>query len=77
MPSDEPSRPYNWRLKSLAKLKLRQSKDIEIFRYPSIFSILNVMIVRFKGIFLVLSQYLDYSSKIRSKDCHCTLHFHA
>ena len=21
MPSDEPSRPYNWRLKSLAKLK--------------------------------------------------------
>ena len=22
MPSDEPSRPYNWRRKSLAKLKL-------------------------------------------------------
>ena len=23
MPSDEPSRPYNWRPKSLAKLELR------------------------------------------------------
>ena len=27
MPSEGPSRPYNWRLKSLAKLKLLISKD--------------------------------------------------
>ena len=30
MPSDEPSRPYNWRLKSLAKLKYLINLKIHI-----------------------------------------------
>ena len=32
MPSDEPSRPYNWRPKSLAKL---ESKDISIISFDN------------------------------------------
>jgi len=57
--------------------QLSQSKDIDIVRYPSIFSILREMFVRIVGSFPLLPQYFDDSFQICGKDCHCSLHFHA
>ena len=42
MPSDEPSRPYNWRLKSLAKLKsikfFKESVFVDIIMMKQLFT---------------------------------------
>ena len=42
MPSDEPSRPYNWRLKSLAKLKLLKTFKLLVERYAEYYEKYNI-----------------------------------
>ena len=44
MPSDEPSRPYNWRLKSLAKLKSLIKKEGTPMSLPFLYTNTNVSI---------------------------------